>query len=405
MKRHIFTIITMALGPMLYAQTDSLGDQSAEAVRTQSIEEVLQSVAMNNPELKSLIQSTEAAQLQLKTDNMPEDPTVEYSSFYSRNTTGQSGSELVVSQGFDFPTLYATRSRQNKLSSASLESGLDVERRRILLEAKTVCMDIIMYRQLGELLDMQSGIAEEMLELFQKRYEAGDATALELNKIKMELMNVATEVADNRAALSAADNTLRAMNGDVELVFDADFYPLAEDVADPQAAMEEYISGNAAIISAETAAQAAQKQVSLDRQGWIPKIEIGYRRNTAIREAEHGFLVGGSIPLFSNSRKVRMAKAQSVSAHNRLAMAKARAQAEASSFIADIRETKAALDAYDEPLMRETLSLLKEAVEGGQISVIDYFVEASNIYTNLSNCITLQNRYQKLLAQLYVNQL
>ena len=221
----------------------------------------------------------------------------------------------------------------------------------------------------------------------------------------MELMNVATEVADNRAALSAADNTLRAMNGDVELVFDADFYPLAEDVADPQAAMEEYISGNAAIISAETAAQAAQKQVSLDRQGWIPKIEIGYRRNTAIREAEHGFLVGGSIPLFSNSRKVRMAKAQSVSAHNRLAMAKARAQAEASSFIADIRETKAALDAYDEPLMRETLSLLKEAVEGGQISVIDYFVEASNIYTNLSNCITLQNRYQKLLAQLYVNQL
>lgn len=390
---------------MLYAQTDSLGDQSAEAVRTQSIEEVLQSVAMNNPELKSLIQSTEAAQLQLKTDNMPEDPTVEYSSFYSRNTTGQSGSELVVSQGFDFPTLYATRSRQNKLSSASLESGLDVERRRILLEAKTVCMDIIMYRQLGDLLDMQSGIAEEMLELFQKRYEAGDATALELNKIKMELMNVATEVADNRAALSAADNTLRAMNGDVELVFDADFYPLAEDVADPQAAMEEYISGNAAIISAETAAQAAQKQVSLDKQGWIPKIEIGYRRNTAIREAEHGFLVGGSIPLFSNSRKVRMAKAQSVSAHNRLAMAKARAQAEASSFIADIRETKAALDAYDEPLMRETLSLLKEAVEGGQISVIDYFVEASNIYTNLSNCITLQNRYQKLLAQLYINRL
>ena len=83
----------------------------------------------------------------------------------------------------------------------------------------------------------------------------------------------------------------------------------------------------------------------------------------------------------------------------------AQAQAEAKSFISDIRETKAALDAYDEPLMRETLSLLKQAVEGGQISVIEYFVEAANIYTNLSNCITLQNRYQKLLAQLYINRL
>lgn len=395
----------MALGPMLYAQTDSLGDQSAEAVRTQSIEEVLQSVAMNNPELKSLIQSTEAAQLQLKTDNMPEDPTVEYSSFYSRNTTGQSGSELVVSQGFDFPTLYATRSRQNKLSSASLESGLDVERRRILLEAKTVCMDIIMYRQLGDLLDMQSGIAEEMLELFQKRYEAGDATALELNKIKMELMNTATSVANNNAALVTAGNTLSAMNGNIELVFDADFYPLVEDITDPKAAVEEYLAGSAAIAAAETSAQAAQKQVSLNKQNWIPKLEIGYRRNTAIREAEHGFLVGGSIPLFSNHRKVKMAKAQSASAVNQLALAKAQAQAEAKSFISDIRETKAALDAYDEPLMRETLSLLKQAVEGGQISVIEYFVEAANIYTNLSNCITLQNRYQKLLAQLYINRL
>ena len=100
-----------------------------------------------------------------------------------------------------------------------------------------------------------------------------------------------------------------------------------------------------------------------------------------------------------------MAKAQSASAVNQLALAKAQAQAQAKSFISDIRETKAALDAYDEPLMRETLSLLKQAVEGGQISVIEYFVEAANIYTNLSNCITLQNRYQKLLAQLYINRL
>lgn len=262
-----------------------------------------------------------------------------------------------------------------------------------------------MYRQLGELLLMQAEIAGDMLGLYEKRYAAGDATALDLNKIKMELMNTATSVANNNAALVTAGNTLSAMNGNIELVFDADFYPLVEDITDPQAAVEEYLAGSAAIAAAETSAQAAQKQVSLNKQNWIPKLEIGYRRNTAIREAEHGFLVGGSIPLFSNHRKVKMAKAQSASAVNQLALAKAQAQAEAKSFISDIRETKAALDAYDEPLMRETLSLLKQAVEGGQISVIEYFVEAANIYTNLSNCITLQNRYQKLLAQLYINRL
>lgn len=406
MRKHTFTIlVAAALGIAVNARTPEEQSPGPEPVRTSSIEEVLQSVSANNPELQAITEDTEAAALQLRAGNMPEDPTVEYSSFYSRTSTGQSGSELVVSQGFDFPTLYATRHSQNKLAVSSLNSTLVSERRRILLEAKTVCLDIIMYRQLGELLDMQEDIAGEMLELYQKRYETGDATALDLNKIKMELMNVATAVADNNASLSASTNTLTALNGDTGIIFEADFYPLVEEVTDPQAAMEEYISGNASILAAENAAQAARKQVSLEKQGWIPKIEIGYRRNTALREAENGFLVGGSIPVFSNHRKVRMAKAQSASAHNRLSMLKSTAQAEVKSFISDIQETRAALEAYDEPLMRETLSLLKEAVEGGQISVIDYFVEASNIYTNLSNCITLQNRYQKLLARLYANRL
>jgi len=44
----------------------------------------------------------------------------------------------------------------------------------------------------------------------------------------MELMNVATEVANNSAALSAAENSLTAMNGGAEVAFEADFYPLEE---------------------------------------------------------------------------------------------------------------------------------------------------------------------------------
>ena len=407
MNRTILTIILSCAGTVcIFGQEQDRG-QAAEAgsLHTQSIDEVLQSISANNPELQALIKDTEAAQLQLKTENMLEDPTVEYSSFYSRNVTGQSGSEMVVSQGFDFPTIYAARHKQNILSSEALDNSLNAERRRILLEAKTLCLDIIMYRQLGELLGMQAEIAGDMLGMYEKRYAIGDATALEINKIKMELMNVATSVADNNAALAAANNSLSAMNGNAGLTFDADFYPLVEKVSDTQAAVDEYLSGNASVMAAEKAAESARKQVSVNKQNWIPKLEIGYRRNTAIREAEHGFLVGGSIPLFSNHRKVKMAKAQSASAVSQLTLAKAQAQAEAKSFISDIQETKAALDAYDEPLMRETLDLLKQAVEGGQISVIEYFVEASNIYTSLSNCITLQNRYQKLLAQLYINRL
>lgn len=404
MKRYIVISAVFAAS----ALTSYAGDNEAatgNVLHTQDMEEVLFSVRANNPELLSLEKSLEAQIIAIKGENMPEDPSVEYSSFYSSSVSGQSGSELVVSQGFEFPTLYAARHKRNELSQEALGKSFDNERRRILLDAKLLCHDIIMYRQIGELLNMQSEIAEDLLALYQQRLVAGDASVLEVNKIKMELMSVATSVSENNAALDAACRRLDAMNGGQGIVFDADFYPLVEDVADKEAAVAEYLSEDASVAAAENAAEAARKDVSISRQGWIPRFEVGYRRNTAIREAEHGFLVGGSIPLFSNQRKVAMAKARSAAAVSSLNAARLQSESEVRSLLNEIDQTRNALDAYDEPLMRETLDLLGQAVEGGEISLIDYFVEASSIYTNLTACITLKNGWHKLMARLYKNRL
>ena len=404
MKRYILISAVFAAS----ALTSNAGDNEAatgNVLHTQDMEEVLFSVRANNPELLSLEKSLEAQIIAIKGENMPEDPSVEYSSFYSSSVSGQSGSELVVSQGFEFPTLYAARHKRNELSREALGKSFDNERRRILLDAKLLCHDIIMYRQIGELLNMQSEIAEDLLALYQQRLVAGDASVLEVNKIKMELMSVATSVSENNAALDAACRRLDAMNGGQGIVFDADFYPLVEDVADKEAAVAEYLSEDASVAAAENAAEAARKDVSISRQGWIPRFEVGYRRNTAIREAEHGFLVGGSIPLFSNQRKVALAKARSAAAVSSLNAARLQSESEVRSLLNEIDQTRNALDAYDEPLMRETLDLLGQAVEGGEISLIDYFVEASSIYTNLTACITLKNGWHKLMARLYKNRL
>ena len=371
-----------------------------EVLRTASIDDVLAAVREHNPELAAITLDTEAQSLQLKNENILEDPTIEYSSFYSSGVTGQSGSEMVVSQGFDFPTVYAARHRKNELSRTALESSLNDERRRILLDAKNLCLDIIMYRQIGELLGMQSEIADDLLALYEQRLESGDASALEVNKIRMELMSLATDVATNNAALDLA-----AMNGGREVIFEADEFPLTETVSDPETAVEEYLAEDASIMAAASAAEAARKEISVSKQGWIPKLEVGYRRNTAIRDAEHGFLVGCSIPLFSNHKKVAMAKAQSTAAQSTLNYARLNAEAEVRAILNEMAQTRAAIDAYNEPLMRETLDLLRQAVEGGEISLIDYFVEASGIYGSLTACITLQNSWQKLAARLYRNRL
>ena len=71
----------------------------------------------------------------------------------------------------------------------------------------------------------------------------------------------------------------------------------------------------------------------------------------------------------------------------------------------EIQQIRSAVEAYDVPLMHSTLDALKTAVLEGQLSIIDYYVEADNVYNNLSAYLTLENQYRRLLSELYQNRL
>ena len=143
----------------------------------------------------------------------------------------------------------------------------------------------------------------------------------------------------------------------------------------------------------------------MNQQGWIPKIEIGYRRNTDGNDASNGFLIGGSIPLFSNKNKVKAAKARQAEAQMKQDDARLKAEAAARTAVENMRRTEASMAAYDVPLMRETLRLLRTAVESGEMAVTDYYVEADNIYRNMQAYIDLERQYQGTVAELTKNEL
>ena len=95
MKKTLWTI-ALALG-------------MAGNVKAQGVDDVLRTIEQNNKELQSLAQAAHAASLDVQSRNNLEDPTVEYSPFYAKGIDGVATSELIVSQSFDFPTLYAAR--------------------------------------------------------------------------------------------------------------------------------------------------------------------------------------------------------------------------------------------------------------------------------------------------------
>ena len=386
---------------LLSASCGSLRAQSME-----SIDSVLAAVERNNLELRALQQSNEASRLEIQSqNNLQQDISVSYSPFFTRGYDGVSSSELVVSMGFDFPSQYVSRGKSGKLQTQALDMQYALQRRDILLQAQLLCLDLVRINQEKELLDTRMANADELLALMEKRFAEGGANIIEVNKVKMERMNVRTLAAQNEAARQNALQSLRAMNGNIPVELLAAEYPAASDIVDYDEFYAEVMATDAGILSAEASVDAAAQEIKVNRQNWLPKFEVGYRRNTAMTEASHGFLVGASLPIFSSRNKTKIAEARHTAAQSELENARLQAETQLQSRYNELQQIRSAVQTYDVPLMHSTLDALKSAVLAGQMSVIDYYVEADNVYGNLSTYLSLENQYRKLLAEAYRNRL
>ena len=377
---------------------------AAASLKAQTLGGVLESVEKNNTELKALAKGNEAARLDLRQANNLEGLSVEYSPFFNGDTRGIASSELVVTQGFDFPTLYGARRKAARLQGEAIDLQYRTARRDILLAAKQLCLDLIHMNKRRALLRERRLAADELLAMFTEKYEAGDATAIELNKIKMERMNMEAELAAAETDRATALEQLRAMNGGVPVECADTLYP-PRPVEDYEAMYARAVASDWQVMAAGAAVEAAGQDVKVSRQGWMPKLEIGFRRNTEGPEASNGFLIGGSIPIFANRHKVKAAKARQAEAEMMKADARLKAESAARAAVESMRRLGASMAAYDVPLMRHTLLLLRKAVESGHMSVTDYYVEADGVYRNMQAYIALERQYQGLVADLTKNDL
>lgn len=374
------------------------------SAKAQDINAVLKSVEQNNMELKALLKGNEVADIENKSQNTLEDLSIEYSPFFQSETSGIASSELVITQGFNFPTLYGARKKAGKLQRNVLDMQYQTARRDILVNAKKLCLDIINYNKQKQLLQERRKNADELLAMFELKFKNGDATSLELNKIKLDRMNLETELVQADTKHANAMQQLQALNGGLPIEVNMTEYPQAP--ADDEVTMyEKAVATDWTVRTAQASVLAAEQDVKVNKQSWIPKFEIGYRRNTEGDNASNGFLIGGSIPLFSSKNKVKIAKARQTEAVMQHANARINAENSARTMITQMKQLKASADAYDVPLMRQTLKLLRTAVENGEISVTEYYVEADNIYKNMITYMDIERQYQDALTEIYKNEL
>ena len=71
-----------------------------------------------------------------------------------------------------------------------------------------------------------------------------------------------------------------------------------------------------------------------------------------------------------------------------------------------VTNLKVSMQEYNKLLQsQKTLSLLNKALENGQLSMIEYFIEANQVYESMQNYLQLENQYQQIVSQMYLYKL
>lgn len=368
-----------------------------------SVDAVLRSIEANNKELQANNQLTVSKKLEAKLDNNLPDPSVSYVHQYgNREGMGIQG-ELVASQSFDFPSVYVHKNKLAKSKAASFDRQGAEFRQQILLQAKELCLDLVLLNQQKALLDQRRQNAEQLAELYEMRLETGDANILETNKINLELLNAKTEARMNESARIAKLQELATLNGGISIEFTDTTYAPVEDILSFEELCSEAVTSNPQLLTLKSEQVAARRQLSVSKSKGLPGFELGYRLNMATGgERFNGFLVGVTIPLFSNRNNVKQAKAQSLYTDLQLESAKTTVESGLHQLYNQSVALKTSMDEYDTVLKSQnSLALLNKAIQTGQISMIEYFVDVTTYYQSMQNYMQLQNEYQKVMAQLY----
>jgi len=352
---------------------------------------VLQEIERNNTVLSALRHQTEADKTGNKTGIYPDNPEVEFHYLWG-NTSGLGNRvDWAATQSFDFPTAYRYKRNLSNLRNQQLDLQYRIERKDILLEASGVCIQLIYQNALSEKLKEQLNLAEQVTEAYQKKYESGEASLLDLNKAKYDLMNAQKDFQSTVTEKEFLQSELVRLNGGVSLQLNAKTFPELSLPLDFEVWYKEQKEKNQDLKFYQQEVNIGKENEKLQRSLNLPKISAGYMSEKVLTEHFQGVTVGISVPLWENKNTVKQIKAQTL-ANQELekdAALKDFLRTEALyKKVLNLRQTVNQIKQQQEN--DDTVALLKKALNLGEISLINYILELDIYYDMQQNRLEIE---------------
>lgn len=365
---------------------------------------VLSQIEKNNTALQALRKRTEADQYGYKAERALDAPEVGFDYLWSSPADVGTRKDISVTQSIDVVALAGAR---GKLADSRTELSAiqyNIERQKILLEAKQLYIRIVYCNAVNAELSSRIARSEQIEAAYRDMQARGETDMIEVNKAHLAYLSQKNALSRNLVERESLLSELQGLNGgepvevnasviSTDEVLPADFgawYAEASQQIPELAYMKKNVDVNAA--EARTAKMAN-----------YPSLTAGYMAELVKGSNFRGLTLGLSIPIWSVRSKVRQANASCEAAklEERDAVTKTY-----NSFKALYDRAKGLQEISAElssslAVSTEAMALTEHKLKAGDISLIDNIMELSLYYSLADEVLATSCDYALALAELY----
>ncbi|PTN08195.1 TolC family protein [Mangrovibacterium marinum] len=378
---------------LLYSLLFVLGASAAPA--QQSLDECLQTIVANNMAYRAQQAGAKAQQVENRLGNTPDNPQIEGGYLWGSPSAIGHRKDFSVSQELAFPTVYHHQRKLADLRDQQAEMSSDQFRLEVMQQAAQLWVELVSLNQRIAIQEERSRQAQALADAYAERLVAGDANRIDRNKAALNQLQAQKTLDALQQERELLQLSLEALNGNQPLPVARTSYEAVVLPPDFERWASQLLAQNPQARWYVLEADAAKRAVKLNQSRSLPSISGGYMMEKTVGEQFQGVTLGLSVPLWENKQAVKAARLRQEAAVLEQQSVQLQLKAElyqryravelASARVDDMRRQLASFRQQD---------LLDDALEAGQISLIDYLLELQYDYQAVDELYEAEKQLQ-----------
>lgn len=371
-----------------------------------NIDKVLAQIEANNTTLAALEQEGKAQRIGNMTGLTLPNPEVEYHYLWGSPKAIGQRNDVSVTQSFDLATITGAKRKVAVERNKMVGMQYATQRQALLADAEQLCIDLVYYNAMRQEVQKRISQASALEAAYKQRLDAGDATAMEYNKIRLSHSALQGQLAGINVEIVSLTDQLCQLNGGKPVTLSDSQYASQPLPANFDAWFEQALQHNPQMALLNQQVELSRKEVKLSKAMGLPAFSAGYMlEGGGADEKYQGITVGVSIPLWENKNRVKQAKAASLAAEMRVSEGRQQLYGSLKALYNRASAQQQVALSYQQALAElSNKQLLDKALAAGEISMLDYIVEMQLYYDTVDQTFAALRDSEKAKAQLYATQ-